>query len=356
MSTSFSKKLLPWHLSNHRPLPWKETKDPYNIWLSEIILQQTRVAQGTPYYFKFIKTFPTVNDLAAAPLDKILKLWEGLGYYSRARNLHFTAKTVVNEWEGKFPTTYKDLLSLKGVGEYTAAAIASFAYDEAIAVVDGNVYRVLSRVFGITEPIDLPTGKKLFKVLAQEQLDRQQPAEYNQAIMNFGALQCVPKNPNCAICPFQSDCVAFKKDTIELLPIKSKRILKNNRYFNYYIFYDDQQVIIQQRDKNDIWKMLFEFPMVESNQKLLTKNLMSKTNHQDINNLMQSSDEQLISKVFKQTLTHQFIKAKFVLVKINSLKSMELDQKRTLINRKELKQYAFPKIINSFLEETKLLL
>ena len=356
MAGAMQHKLLDWYAANHRALPWKSTKDPYKIWLSEIILQQTRVAQGTPYYLKFIKAFPTVQDLAAAKEDNVLKLWEGLGYYSRARNLHAAAKTVVNDFDGVFPNNYQDLLRLKGVGEYTAAAIASFAFDEAIAVVDGNVYRVLSRIFGITEPIDTPQGKNLFKSIAQKELDKEHPADYNQAIMNFGALQCTPKNPNCNDCPFQNDCIAFKKEMIDLLPIKSKKIQKRDRFFNYFVFYDAQHIIINKRSDQDIWKNLYDFPMIESNKKLTSIAHLRKQSKIVDNALKQGQLVQITSNL-KQVLTHQNISAQFILIELNSLKSMELDAKWTLILREELQHFAFPKIINTFFEnEAKILL
>lgn len=350
MASAIHYKLLDWYEANHRALPWKATKDPYKIWLSEIILQQTRVAQGTPYYLKFIEAFPTVQDLANAPQDKVLKLWEGLGYYSRARNLHFAAKTIVNKYGGVFPNNYKELLNLKGVGEYTAAAIASFAFEEAVAVVDGNVYRVLSRIFGITEPIDTPQGKKLFKEIAQKELSKQNPADYNQAIMNFGAMQCTPKNPNCEQCPFQNDCIAFKKNIIELLPIKSKKIKKRDRFFNYFIFYSNEKIVITKRSNNDIWKNLYEFPMIETDKKIQSIKQLQKQNEL-IQTTVNKGEHQYTSQLLKQVLTHQNIAAQFILIKNNDIENMEFDPNWTLILRKQLHQFAFPRIINTFFEE-----
>ena len=231
----FSNSLIKWYLQNKRDLPWRNTIDPYFIWLSEIMLQQTRVAQGMPYFFAFTEAFPTVFDLAKASEQEVLKLWQGLGYYSRARNLHKTAQYVAFELDGKFPDNYKALLSLKGVGDYTAAAIASFSYNEVVPVVDGNVFRVLSRVFDIEADISQPASKKIFQELAMELMPKDHPAIFNQAIMEFGALQCVPKNPDCTICVMNDGCLALKMDKVNQLPVKLKKTKVTNRFFNYFI-------------------------------------------------------------------------------------------------------------------------
>lgn len=245
-------------------MPWRDTKDPYRIWLSEIILQQTRVAQGLPYYERFVTAFPTVQDLAAASEEEVLKLWQGLGYYSRGRNLHFTAQYITNELEGKFPDTYKELLTLKGVGDYTASAIASICFDRPSAVVDGNVYRVLSRVYGIETPINSSQGIKEFKALAQELIDTDQPANFNQAIMEFGAIQCKPQNPYCLHCVFQEECVAFRQNKVKELPVKLKKTKIKKRYLNYLVFISkDDKTILRQRTGKGIWQGLYEFPVVE---------------------------------------------------------------------------------------------
>ncbi|MEO1629046.1 MAG: A/G-specific adenine glycosylase, partial [Bacteroidota bacterium] len=236
----FSTALLGWYQNNHRPLPWKGIKDPYLIWLSEIILQQTRVATGWAYFERFREQYPTVHHLADASIDEVMKLWEGLGYYSRARNLHFTAQHISRTLGGTFPNTYKDILQLKGVGPYTAAAIASFAFGLPVAVVDGNVYRVLSRVFGMRDPIDSGAGKKKFAELANLLLDKDRPADYNQAIMDFGATVCTPGVPNCHQCPFEDRCLANAEGTARELPVKSKKLVRKTRYFNYLVFQDDQ--------------------------------------------------------------------------------------------------------------------
>ncbi|MBL4704506.1 MAG: A/G-specific adenine glycosylase, partial [Flavobacteriales bacterium] len=260
---NFNSKIISWYTVHKRDLPWRKTKNPYKIWLSEIILQQTRIDQGTSYYLKFEAHYPTINDLANASEDEVLKDWQGLGYYSRARNLHGTAKHIVNELGGEFPNTYQEILKLKGVGDYTASAIASFCFGESEAVVDGNVYRVLSRYFGIETPIDSGKGKKEFKQLANQLICTENPSTFNQGIMEFGALQCKPKSPDCSQCPFQSSCVAYAKDKVGLLPIKEKKLKQRNRFFDYFLFLDNQQTILQQRTQKDIWQQLYEFPMIE---------------------------------------------------------------------------------------------
>lgn len=261
---NFSNRLIQWYLVNKRDLPWRNTKDPYLIWLSEIMLQQTRVAQGLPYFLTFVEAFPRVQDLANASEEYVLKLWQGLGYYSRARNLHATAKMVAYNHKGVFPDNYKDLLQLKGVGAYTAAAIASFAFDEAVPVVDGNVYRVLSRFFDVKTDIASHKAASEFKLLAKTLMPDTQAALFNQAIMEFGAIQCVPKNPNCEQCIFNDSCLAYKNNEVSLLPIKTKKNKPINRYFNYFILKDSQGYSLIQQRTQGIWKNLYEFPLLET--------------------------------------------------------------------------------------------
>lgn len=262
---NFTKSLIAWYLRHKRDLPWRHTTDPYRIWLSEIMLQQTRVAQGMPYYFAFTEHFPTVFDLANASEEQVLKLWQGLGYYSRARNLHKTAQIVAFEFGGNFPGNYTELLKLKGVGEYTAAAIASFSYDEAVPVVDGNVFRVLSRYFDIETDIANASAKKEFAALAFELMPKNDPAVFNQALMEFGALQCVPKNPDCMACPLQSGCLALKYKKVNQLPVKSKKTKVKNRFLNYLVLSDENgQTAIQKRTAKGIWHNLYEFPLIET--------------------------------------------------------------------------------------------
>ncbi len=276
----FWNALLTWHSTHHRPLPWKGEKNPYLVWLSEIILQQTRVEQGLPYFEKFKAAYPTVTDLANAPEDEVMKLWEGLGYYSRARNLHAAAKHIANELEGKFPGTYEGIRLLKGVGPYTAAAIASFAFDLPHAVVDGNVYRVLSRCFGIEEPIDSTAGKKLFAKLAQEILENAgtNPGSFNQAMMDFGATHCMPKVPKCGECPMQSKCIAFQKNRVDKLPVKSKKLVRRQRFFNYFLFHSEGKIFIKKRTGEDIWQNLYDFPLIESEELVEEPNIFFESN------------------------------------------------------------------------------
>ena len=262
---TFSNLLIQWYLRNKRDLPWRNTTNPYPIWLSEIMLQQTRVAQGMPYFLSFTAAFPTVFDLAKADEEQVLKLWQGLGYYSRARNLHKTAQYVADELSGVFPVTYKELLQLKGIGEYTAAAIASFSYNEVVPVVDGNVFRVLSRYFDVETDIAAASAKKEFAALAFELMPKDNPAIFNQAIMEFGALQCVPKSPNCGICVFNESCAALQKNKVDQLPVKSKKLKVRNRFFNYLVVNDENEnTIIQKRTDKGIWHNLYEFPLIET--------------------------------------------------------------------------------------------
>ncbi len=259
----FSEQLLKWYQRNKRDLPWRGMKNPYKIWLSEIILQQTRVEQGWKYYLAFSDAYPTVSDLAQASEQEVLKLWQGLGYYSRARNLHFTAQYITNELQGQFPTKYKDLLKLKGVGKYTAAAIASFAYGEAVPAIDGNVYRVLSRVFGEYEVINTPKAEKLFEKYATQLLPEQKAGDFNQATMELGAIICKPKNPNCKECPVEAKCWANAKGKQLELPVKKVAIKVKNRHFNYFVIEQNEAIILQKRTEKDVWQHLYEFPLLE---------------------------------------------------------------------------------------------
>ncbi|CAM1341579.1 A/G-specific adenine glycosylase [Tenacibaculum amylolyticum] len=273
----FYNNLINWYLKNNRDLPWRKTKNPYKVWLSEIMLQQTRVAQGLPYFLKFTEAFPTVFDLAKAEESYVLKLWQGLGYYSRARNLHFTAKHIANDLNGEFPNSYKELLKLKGVGDYTASAIASICFNEDAAVVDGNVYRVLSRFFGITTPINSTEGIKEFKNLAQSIIQKDQPGVYNQAIMDFGALHCKPQNPLCTECDLAVNCVALATNKVSELPVKIKKIKIKKRYFNYLVIITEgEKTIFKERTGKGIWQGLYEFPLIETTKSITAEELMDR--------------------------------------------------------------------------------
>ena len=351
--SGFSKNLLKWFETNHRPMPWKGIKNPYYIWLSEIILQQTRVEQGLPYYNHFIKKYPTVFDLANATEDMVMKSWEGLGYYSRARNLHTAAKQIASEYEGKFPDTYENIRALKGVGPYTAAAIASFAYDLPHAVVDGNVYRVFSRYFGMEIPIDSTAGKKEFSRLAAELLDEKRSADYNQALMDFGATHCVPKNPKCKNCPFQKACSAFQENRISEYPVKSKKNTKRDRYFNFLVINCAGKVVLNKRTAKDIWTNLYEFPMLET-PTLLEKSSLEK---QAVEAGLLPESVQFIktSKPFQQLLTHQKINARFWEYKVDSFVFFE-KHPFIFVQKNKLGKFAFPKIIDRFLKDNSLYL
>lgn len=307
----FTDEIIDWYTRNKRELPWRETQDAYKIWLSEIILQQTRVNQGLPYYVNFVDKFPDVFELANAPIDDVLKLWQGLGYYSRARNMHLAAKKVVADFGGKFPDTYEKLLKLQGIGKYTAAAIASIAYNEAVAVVDGNVYRVLARYFGIDTPIDSTEGIKTFNALANEILEKENPAIYNQAIMEFGALYCKPQNPDCQNCIFSTTCKAFADKTVNLLPVKSKKTSIKKRYFNYLYFDKPGFTYLQKRLEKDIWAGLYEFPLLETEKPVINKNqLKNTTGFEDI---VERQNIRFIKKSFQTVhkLSHRDIEAVF---------------------------------------------
>jgi A/G-specific adenine glycosylase len=332
----FQELITLWYHQNKRDLPWRTTKSAYVIWLSEIILQQTRVEQGLPYFHKFLQHYPSVSDLAAADEQEILNDWQGLGYYSRARNLHKTAKEVVEIYKGEFPETYTELLKLTGIGPYTAAAIASFAFDEAKAVVDGNVYRVLSRVFDIEEAIDSTQGKKTFELLANELIDKKEPAIYNQAIMEFGALQCIPVNPNCDVCPLQFQCLAFKNKTIAQRPVKAKKTKVTARHFVYLIELSAHKTIrIEKREGKGIWQNLYQFPLIEFD------------SPDEKTNFLAALDSKFISQEYKHILSHQQLFAHFAVVK----PSKEIPENQLEIALSELSNFPIPRLIDKFWEE-----
>lgn len=308
---SFAPKILNWYREHQRDLPWRQTRDPYRVWLSEIILQQTRVVQGMPYYLSFVETFPTVYDLAEAPEEQVLKLWQGLGYYSRARNLHTTAKMVVTEFDGQFPHTYEELKTLKGVGDYTASAIASFCFDVPEPVVDGNVYRVLSRYFGVDLPINSTEGITYFKELAREVMDAENIRDYNQGIMEFGAIQCAPKKPYCLLCPLQESCVALKENKVDILPIKLNKTKVRNRYFNYLVWLDGNgNTVLEQRKGKGIWQNLYQFPLLETDGPLedgeIEEKMKVNQTPLEIETLSLYNNEPIIHKLSHQHLHTQF--------------------------------------------------
>jgi A/G-specific adenine glycosylase len=342
--TEIQSLIITWYQENKRDLPWRRTKNPYFIWLSEVILQQTRVIQGMSYYEKFVEKYPKIEYLASANEQEVLSTWQGLGYYSRARNLHTTAKLITNEFKGVFPSSYEQILKLKGVGEYTAAAIASFAYDKPYAVVDGNVFRLLSRIFNIETPIDSTEGKKQFTYLANELMDKNQPALFNQAIMEFGALQCVPGTPNCEICPLLMFCEANKNKNVSSLPIKNGKTKVRNRYFLYFVKVDAQTetLLLRQKTETDIWQNMYEFPKIEF-ESLENMNEFCLINRGAI---------KMTSSLQKHVLSHQHLHAQFVHCSNSEIFN---DNDTVEIPISELGSYPLPRLIDRFLEQNQLI-
>ena len=343
-SSYFSKKLILWYLAHKRDLPWRTTAIPYYIWLSEIILQQTRVEQGLPYYKAFVSKYPTVNKLANAAEQEVLKLWQGLGYYSRARNLHATAKYVSNELNGVFPTSYRELIKLKGVGDYTASAIASICFNEATAVVDGNVYRALARYFGIATPINSSLGIKEFKNLAQQLIDVDKPGNHNQALMEFGARQCKPQNPNCDVCIFNDSCVALQQKKISELPVKLKKTKVKNIYFNYIVLIsENKNTFLQKRIGKGIWQNLYEFPLIETEKDIEIEELNSLRVFQDVSKKFEINSLILYNEVpILHKLSHRNIYTRFWIAETlkNNYKAISISQIET---------YPVPKLIGNFI-------
>jgi len=327
-----------WYKANKRDLPWRETSDPYCIWISEIILQQTRVNQGLGYYLRFIERFPSVELLAQASEEEVLIYWQGLGYYSRARNIHKTAQIITENYGGIFPREHAEILKLYGIGHYTAAAISSFAYDEAYAVLDGNVFRVLSRLFGIETPIDSTAGKKEFAALAQELMDKNEPAHHNQAIMEFGALQCVPVQPNCAICPLEGVCKAYELNLATVLPIKANKTKVRDRFFNYFDIEWNEQLLIQKRIAKDIWQNLYELPLIETNRLFELDELSSLEIFSSVEGLQIKSNPFTV----KHILSHQHIYARFFSVRVD--KKPNITENTITIKPHELDNYAISKL------------
>jgi A/G-specific adenine glycosylase len=345
----FSNPLINWYNKHKRDLPWREGRDPYRIWLSEILLQQTRVAQGLPYYLRFLEAFPDIKALASASEKEVLRLWQGLGYYSRARNLHFTAKTIVSAHKGQMPDSFEALLQLKGVGRYTAAAIASFAYGEKVAVVDGNVYRVLSRVFGVKNDIASPAGQKIFQELANQLLPDSDSGTYNQAIMEFGALHCTPQKPACEECPLAYMCYAYAKSEQTSLPVKLKKTTKTDRYFHYLAFKSGTKYLMKERTGKGIWQGLYEFPLLEENQLMEIGKLLQK----HFGKASKKVHIKMESPTYKHILSHQNLHVKFWI-----LESAEIAE--TLVNKEDYRFFTVksihdlpkPVLINKFLEES----
>ena len=340
--------LINWFAENRRDLPWRHNPTPYQVWLSEIILQQTRVNQGWDYYLRFVEKWPTVNDLANATEEEVLKMWQGLGYYSRARNLHQCAKQIVEQHGGQFPADFEKLKQLKGIGDYTAAAIASIAFDLPHAVVDGNVYRVLSRLFDIDTPININEGQTVFAKIADDLLNREQPGLHNQAMMEFGALQCTPKNPNCLLCPLQAQCLAFANQTVMQRPVKLQKLKVTTRYFNYLIFRIEGNVYLHKRSGNDIWKNLYDFPCIESENPMTVEEVIASEKFQQ---LIENKSFTIIktSPTFTHKLTHRTIIAQFIEIKLEE-KMLRIETNDLFLAREtDLGNFPIPRLIDLYL-------
>lgn len=340
------QRLTSWYKSEKRDLPWRETTNPYYIWISEIILQQTRVVQGLDYYLRFVKTFPSISKLAEASEDEVLKLWQGLGYYSRARNLHFAAKTIVEKYNGLFPTKHEDIISLKGIGEYTAAAISSFAFNLPYATVDGNVFRFLSRLFGVSTPIDTTKGKKEFTELANTLLPKDNPGLFNQAIMEFGALQCVPASPNCVECCFNDKCYAYNQHKVNNYPIKQGKVKTKDRFFNYLDIRSDTTIFLHKRNENDIWKGLYELPLIETNEKIDLLQLQEEDSFKFLFENIQIKSIQPVNIEFKHILSHQKIYARFYQIRVTN--NSVLSHKFVEIQDTELSKFPISRLVDKY--------
>lgn len=342
------RTLIHWYAENKRQLPWRETTDPYRIWISEIILQQTRVVQGLEYFNRFVERFPDVRRLADAEEDEVMKYWQGLGYYSRARNLHTAAQEIRDRFGGKFPQTYEEVLSLKGVGEYTAAAICSFAWRLPYAVVDGNVYRVLARVFGMDVPIDSGAGKREFAALAQELLDKERPDIYNQAIMDFGAVQCTPRNPDCLYCPLREGCIAFSEGRVNDLPVKAGKTVVKPRYFNYLHIHCQGLHLLARRDDKDIWRNLYEYPLIETEEAVDFGELQRSEAYC---RLLDGVDEIRVLRMIempKHVLSHRIIYARFYELEVSHFSA---GMKHYLqVGEEEMEKYAVSRLIELYRE------
>ena len=323
---AFADTLIGWYDDHRRDLPWRGETDPYKIWVSEIILQQTRVQQGWDYYLRFINNFPNVRALAESDEERVLKVWQGLGYYSRARNMHAAAREIMSEHEGMFPETYDKILSLKGIGNYTAAAIASIAFLLPYPAVDGNVIRIISRIFGVCEDVSQPAVVKRITKICETQIDSKQPGVFNQAAMDFGALQCVPRNPKCDECPFQSNCYAYKNNLTDILPVKKKKSELKHRYFHYTVYLFENQTIIEKRTESDIWKNMYQFPLSETHSEKSTGKPVFIT---------------------REALSHQIIHAAFYVKNVKRLPKISEDQQ--IVNFDDIENYPMPKIMTVFL-------
>jgi A/G-specific adenine glycosylase len=343
----FYKILTIWYQQNKRDLPWRLNNDPYPVWVSEIILQQTRIDQGMTYFIRFINRFPNIESLANASEDEVLKIWQGLGYYSRARNMHHAARQIIEKYNSRFPDSYEEIRKLKGIGDYTAAAIASISFGSDNAVIDGNVYRVLSRIFGIATPIDSSKGKKELSALAHSLLDKQNPGQYNEALMDFGAMQCIPRNPNCHQCPFKNYCVALKKNQIDYFPVRSKKVKPKNRYFNYLYISYEIYFFLEQRKTKDIWHNLYQFPLIETGEPIDETILISLPEFYDLFNGLKVTVEHATPENI-HLLTHQRLYIRFFQI---SLTQSPNNSKWIMTSKGDLSKFPMPKPIDNYLSD-----
>lgn len=344
---NFSHILIEWYAINKRDLPWRHTSDPYRIWVSEVILQQTRVNQGISYYLRFIEKFPTVVELAHADIDSVLKIWQGLGYYTRARNMHKTALEITSKLQGRFPSTYKELILLRGIGDYTASAVAAFAFNEPVAAVDGNVYRIFARLFGVETPIDTAKGKKELKQIANEMLDKARPALYNQAIMDFGGTLCTPKKPRCLECPVIDICSAYRNRKVDVIPVKATKVKQSTRFFTYVVLVDKGYTYIAKRLQHDIWHSLYEFPLIETADYVSLDQLIEYPAWKNMFGKFCVSID-YVSEVKKYMLSHQRIFAQFIVVSIDGVSGSFLDS-FSRIKAENIHEYSIPKLIEGFI-------
>lgn len=342
---NFLTNIYRWYHINKRDLPWRKNKDPYRIWLSEIILQQTRVEQGMAYFNRFLEAYPNISELANAHEDEVLKLWQGLGYYSRARNLHATAKLIVSGYNGTFPNNYKNILALKGVGPYTAAAVASIAFGLPYPTVDGNIYRVLSRHFGIETPIDSSQGKKEFQRIAEELISGKDPAMHNQALMEFGALQCVPKSPPCQKCPLADSCFALKNRVVSQLPVKENKTKQRHRFFYYYMYDMGETILLEKRKGKDIWQNLYQLPLIEHETTLTDSELLQS----DFPLKNVPGNIKYISGEKKHVLSHQVIHARMIYLEVRTI--FNNTSPRIQVNKKDIYKFAVPRLVEKFLND-----
>jgi A/G-specific adenine glycosylase len=343
----FKDIIIKWYIANKRDLPWRNTLNPYYIWVSEVILQQTRVNQGLDYYLRFINTFPTIKELADAPIDKVMKIWQGLGYYSRARNLQKGAQQVLYQFNGELPKSFDELLRIKGIGPYSAGAIASFAFKQPVPAIDGNVYRVLARVFGVFASTETSMGKKEFFGLVMELIDKKKPDIFNQALLDFGALQCTPHSPVCNKCPFSTICFAFRNNMVNQLPVKGKKIKTRDRFFNYLLLRKGDKTFIRKRVGNDIWNSLYEFPLIETLELIDFEKLLFTDEWKELIGKGKASIMS-VSEPVKHILSHQTIYSRFIIIEIKTT-SYNLKNNFVEIPINEINEYSIPRLIDSYM-------